>query len=89
MWYGVLGIFWDITQRVKTEKELASLNRNLEDLVKERTREIEIVNDRLALSERRYRAIIENQVEFVFRWDLEGNITYANQRYRRALSRKM
>jgi PAS domain S-box-containing protein len=76
---GVLGIFWDITQRVKTENELASLNRNLEDLVKERTREIEIVNDRLAISERRYRAIIENQVEFVFRWDLEGNITYANQ----------
>ena len=76
---GVLGIFWDITQRVKTENELASLNKNLENLVKERTREIEIVNDRLAISERRYRAIIENQVEFVFRWDTEGIITYANQ----------
>ncbi len=86
---GVLGIFWDITQRVKTENELASLNKNLENLVKERTREIEIVNDRLAISERRYRAIIETQVEFVFRWDMEGIITYANQSFSEHFKKKV
>ncbi|MDK2980920.1 MAG: hypothetical protein PWQ55_1267 [Chloroflexota bacterium] len=78
---GVLGIFWDITQRVKAERDLASLNKNLENLVKERTHEIEVINDRLEISERRYRAIIENQVEFVFRWDMDGNFTYANQSF--------
>ena len=86
---GILGIFWDITQRVKTENELASLNKNLEDLVKERTREIKIVNDRLAISERRYRAIIENQVEFVFRWDMEGIVTYANLSFSKHFKKKV
>ena len=76
---GILGIFWDITQRVQAERKLALLNRDLEKLVAERTREIETINNRLSISEKRYRAIIESQVEFVFRWDLEGNITYANQ----------
>jgi PAS domain S-box-containing protein len=50
---GVLGIFWDITNRIKAERELASLNRNLEALVKDRTREIETINDRLSISEKK------------------------------------
>jgi PAS domain S-box-containing protein len=86
---GVLGIFWDITSRVKAEKELELLNKNLENLVKERTHEIEVINDRLAINERRYRAIIESQVEFVFRWDMEGNITYANQSFAEHFKKKV
>ena len=78
---GILGIFWDITQRVRAERELAKLNKNLEKLVRSRTREIEVINNQLTISEKRYRAIIENQIEFVFRWDLRGKITYANQSF--------
>ena len=67
---GVLGIFWEITKKVEAEKRLSELNKNLEALVKERTKEIEVVNKELTISEKRYRAIIESQVEYVFRWDL-------------------
>lgn len=79
-WWAV-GIIRDISDRKKAEKNLAELNKNLEGLVQERTKEIEIINRELSISEKRYRAIIESQVEFVFRWDLNGVITYSNRSF--------
>lgn len=86
---GILGVFWDITQRVTAERDLAKLNKNLEKLVSERTKEIEVINNQLTISEKRYRAIIENQVEFVFRWNLQGRITYANQSFSSRFEKKV
>ncbi len=86
---GILGIFWDITQRVQAERDLAKLNKNLEKLVDSRTREVNDINNQLSISEKRYRAIIESQVEFVFRWDLQGKITYANQSFSRRFEKEV
>ena len=58
-------------------------------MVSSRTREIEDINNQLTISEKRYRAIIENQVEFVFRWDLQGKITYANQSFSNRFEKKV
>ena len=85
---GILGIFWDITKQVQAEKGLAELNKNLEGLVQKRTKEIEIINKELSISKERYQAIIENQVEFVFRWDLKGNITYSNHSFSDRFNKK-
>ncbi len=38
--------------------------------------------ERLMISESRYRGIIESQTNFIFRTDLEGNLTYCNNKYR-------
>ncbi|MCF8371111.1 MAG: PAS domain S-box protein [Bacteroidales bacterium] len=44
---GVLGTYLDITERKKTEKELAQYRHHLEELVKERTAELEEKNKEL------------------------------------------
>lgn len=42
---GILGIFWDITERKQMEKELNEYHAKLEELVKERTIELEKTNN--------------------------------------------
>jgi PAS domain S-box-containing protein len=44
---GILGIFWDITERVRAEKELERYREHLEELVRERTRELDRSNKEL------------------------------------------
>lgn len=38
--------------------------------------------ERLMISESRYRGIIESQTNFIFRTDLQGNLSYCNNKYR-------
>jgi len=44
---GILGIFWDITERKQAEEELAKHREHLEELVKKRTKELEEKNKEL------------------------------------------
>jgi signal transduction histidine kinase len=44
LWYGIIN---DITERKETEAELAQHRYNLEQLVKERTEEIDSINKQL------------------------------------------
>lgn len=44
---GILGIFWDFTERKQAEEELAKHREHLEELVKKRTKELEEKNKEL------------------------------------------
>ncbi len=44
---GILGVFWDITDRIRAEEELHRYRDRLEDLVKERTARLATVNEHL------------------------------------------
>ncbi len=46
---GILGIFWDITERKQSEEELKKYRLQLEELVKERTSELIKANEQLQL----------------------------------------
>lgn len=59
-------------------QELQSLNRNLEDQVLERTRE-------LKESEERYRLVIQASNEGIWDWDLKTNYVYYSHRWKEML----
>ena len=54
---GMIGIYWDITERKKAEEELAKHREHLEELVKERTAELEEKNKEL----KRYNRLFEGR----------------------------
>jgi len=71
---GILGIFWDITEQKRNEEELRKYRIHLEDLVTNRTNELQTahqllqqemfdrrqVEEKLRQTEEEYRAILEN-----------------------------
>ena len=65
----------DVTERVVLQKGLEKLNEDLEERVQERTKEL---NE----SVERYRAVVENQTEFIVRWKLDGSRIFVNEAYR-------
>lgn len=89
---GLQGISRDMTERKRVEVELTEAHRALESRVKERTAELERVNEQLRLeliqrsrteealrkSEEKYRELAELLPEVVFETDAGGNITYTN-----------
>ncbi len=91
----VIGVICDITERKQMQDELQKANERLEARVRERTAELLSANKKLRqeilerqqtelklmLSEARYRAIIENQAEFVLRALPDGRITFVNEAY--------
>lgn len=98
---GTVAINRDITAYKQAEAELAALYASLEQRVIERTAELEQVNKDLrremivreqaeaALreSERHYRGVVEDQTELIFRYTLDGVITFANEAFCRAIGR--
>ncbi len=64
----------DITARKNAEIELQTHRDHLADLVAERTAE-------LAASESKYRAIVEDQTEFLVRFKPDSTLTFVNQSY--------
>jgi PAS domain S-box-containing protein len=66
----------DITRPKMLEERYRQLSEELEQRVRERTEE-------LRESTERYRAVVENQTEFIVRWNADGVRTFANEAYRR------
>lgn len=64
----------DISERIELQTGLQKLNEELEQRVQERTEE-------LRESVERYRAVVENQTEFIVRWRLDGRRTFVNEAY--------
>ncbi|HBY76461.1 MAG TPA: hypothetical protein DEG47_05505, partial [Cyanobacteria bacterium UBA11148] len=92
---GIVGISVDISERKQLEKALRKANAELGITVEERTKDLgsaierlqhEIVQRKqieadLRTSEVRYRAIVEDQVELVCRFQLDSILTFVNDSY--------
>ena len=62
---GLTGILTDISKRKRAEVELERYRGNLEDLVEERTKELEEATEGLRRSERYYRSLIRNAGDMI------------------------
>ena len=90
-----VGVCGDITKRKAAETELQRHRDHLELLVAERTAELELRNSELEVemsqrkfvmellskSERRYRAVLEDQTETISRFNRDGSYTFVNDVY--------
>lgn len=65
----------EVAGRKKAEAELREYTGRLDEMVKERTRELEEANERIAASERDLSAILENMQDTYYRTDKEGIVT--------------
>lgn len=82
---GTAGIARDVTPRHKAEEDLRQSHTRLEEMVKERTRELEEINQRLLienlerqLAEEKFRNIVENASVGIFQATIEGRFISAN-----------
>jgi PAS domain S-box-containing protein len=66
-----LGMFTDITERVRTEATLREIQRTLEQRVSERTAELEASSRALADNEEKYRRLFETISDAAFVFDAE------------------
>ena len=88
----IIGSLRIITDRKKADLKLRRYQDQLEDLVRERTRDLETTNaqlrneietrkakeEALGYSEEKYRSIIENMNNGYYEMDLDGNLTFFN-----------
>ncbi|WP_182865773.1 ATP-binding protein [Rhodopirellula sp. JC639] len=66
------------------EQDLQRANQSLESRVAQRTRELREANQQLHASEVQYRSIVEDQSEYIVRFDADGQVTFVNSAYLRA-----
>ncbi|MBC8440771.1 MAG: PAS domain S-box protein [Deltaproteobacteria bacterium] len=78
---GVDGIVYNITERKHLEEKLKSYSEHLEDLVKERTAEIENTYQALEKSEKRYRKLISTMQEGLVEVDSDWHMLFINDRF--------
>ena len=95
----IVGSLRDITARKKAEAELHNYREHLEDLVQERTAELERAGEKLkeemkqrlqtelalGVNKEKYRNILESIEEGYFETDLSGNFTFYNDATSRIL----
>ncbi|MBC8438689.1 MAG: PAS domain S-box protein [Deltaproteobacteria bacterium] len=86
----VVGFFIDITERKLAEEALVKHRNHLEELVKERTHELEEeisehmrAEETLKESEEKYRTVLEANPDPVAVYDIEGNVIYFNPAFTR------
>lgn len=79
------GIGKNITERHRAEEALRQAHEELEQRVQERTVALTAANAQLRESERRYRSVIEDHLDFIIRWQGEGIRTFVNEPYCRLL----
>jgi len=75
----------EMDSRLQLTVKLESLNKNLEQRIKERTKELEQAYEDLRLSEKRYRAIYENAIEGIFQSSQDGRFMTASPSLARIL----
>ena len=89
---GLIGIFHDITERKQTETALAQYQAELEGLIAGRTAELQSANtmllmeiarsqelqEKLSLSERRYREVVEGTEDLITQVDSQGRLLFVN-----------
>jgi PAS domain S-box-containing protein len=71
---GKVLIIRDVTENLQVQKELAAHRDHLEEMVSERTLELQAANARLRESEERSRALIENSFGLIYEINREGII---------------
>jgi len=90
--YRIIGSLRDINDRMMAEKELLNYKHHLENLVRDRTTELQEANDgllrqierrreteaRLRASEERYRTILDTIEEAYFETDRSGTLIFVN-----------
>lgn len=90
--YRIIGSLRDISDRKLAESELVNYRKQLEELVRERTRELQRANDglmgqierrratekQLMVSEEKYRTILDTIEEAYFEMDQRGRLTFVN-----------
>ncbi|MCS7469813.1 ATP-binding protein [Stieleria sp. ICT_E10.1] len=69
---------------LSAERDLQQANQSLESRVARRTRELREANQRLHASEVQYRSIVEDQSEYIVRFDADQNVTFVNTAFLRA-----
>jgi PAS domain S-box-containing protein len=75
---GVLGIFWDITERKRAEEALQQAHDELEHRVAMRTNELLRANEALRESEEKYRLIADNSNDWIYLINPDGKFQYVS-----------
>ena len=82
---GQLAITRDVGERRQTELALQSANEQLDQLVKERTKELERTSSKLGETERNFRLLVKSVVDYaIYMLDAEGNVASWNEGAERA-----
>jgi two-component system sensor histidine kinase/response regulator len=85
VWAGrpaVLGLVRDISEQRATARELDAHRHRLQELVDQRTTELQEVNRSLLASERLVHTVADNQPALLAYWDRDGICRFANRQYR-------
>ncbi len=82
---GILGIFWDISERKRLEEEIRRYKDGLEAEIHKRTAELEQKTEDLEKSEHKFKTLFENIADIILIHDFEGRIIEANSKAAGAL----
>jgi PAS domain S-box-containing protein len=85
----ILSIFIDITERKRVEEELSRYRMRLEQMVKERTADLEKSNEETLLYQKRIEALINSSGDFIFLKDKEFRYLVANKAHEKLFNIKV
>ena len=77
----MVGSFIDITERKAEQQELQHYRKHLEELVQQKTDDLQRANDELATSEKKYRSLIDTTATGYLILDAQGCVLDANPEY--------